>query len=60
MKCVDGETQPHMEREVCREHKLLQGAFTVKYIDRHCCRGSSNVKCTRLYFVCFSQSACLG
>lgn len=39
--------------------KLLRGAFNVKFADRHGCRGNSKAKCTRLYFVCFSQSACL-
>lgn len=57
---VQIERKTDKEREGCREHKLLQGAFNVKYADRHGCRGSSKVRCTRLYFVCFSQSTCLG
>lgn len=49
--------QADMEKE---GWELPQGTFNMMYVGRHGCRGSCKGNCSRIYFVCFSPSACLG
>ena len=49
--CRQGDRQTRRGRAV-ENTTCCGGAFNVRHADRHGCRGSSKVKCTRLYFAC--------